>query len=135
MIRSYQELIQFPTLEERFRYLSIKGSVGEDTFGHERELNQMLYHSREWKDVRYEVIARDLSCDLGVEGYEIHSPPYVHHMNPLTPSDILDWNPDNLNPEYLITCSLRTHNAIHYGDERHLPRPLIERRPGDTKLW
>jgi len=28
-----------------------------------------------------------------------------------------------------------THNAIHYGDERQLPRLLVERRAGDTKLW
>lgn len=134
-LRTYSELIGFPTLEERFQYLSLRGVVGADTFGYDRYLNQDFYRSREWRDLRYEVIARDLGCELGVSGLEIHTPPHIHHLNPMSRDDILDRNPLNLHPEYLITCSQRTHNAIHYGDERQLPRQLIERKPGDTKLW
>jgi hypothetical protein len=85
--------------------------------------------------VREHVIARDLGCDLGAEGYEIHSKILIHHMNPLTVNDIEHGDSSILDPEFLISTTLRTHNAIHYGDERLLPRPLTERRPGDTKLW
>jgi hypothetical protein len=95
----------------------------------------MFYASAEWKRIRQHVIARDLGCDLGVEGYEIHDRVYVHHMNPMEPDDIFEGNSSILDPEFLITTTHRTHNAIHYGDERLLPQPLVERRPGDTKLW
>lgn len=98
-------------------------------------MNQEFYRSREWKQVRNEVIVRDNGCDLGVEGYEIHEPIYIHHMNPMTPDDIMHGEEDILNPDFLISTTHRTHNAIHYGDERQLPRQLIERRAGDTKLW
>lgn len=135
MIRTYTALLQYSSIQDRFRYLSLKGEVGRDTFGHERHLNQTFYHSREWRDIREEVIARDLGCDLGVMGYEIHTPPHIHHMNPMNARDILERDRTNLDPEYLITVSQKTHNAIHYGDERHLPRPLIERFAGDTVPW
>jgi hypothetical protein len=72
---------------------------------------------------------------LGIEGQEIYDRPIVHHMNPIAVDDITHANIDILNPEYLITVSLRTHNAIHYGDRSQLVQPLIRRRPGDTKLW
>lgn len=134
-IRTYSELVQHKTFEERFRYLALRGDVGDATFGFDRYINQMFYASREWKQARRDVIARDLGCDLGVEGYEIHEKIYVHHMNPMSLDDIVETNMDIVNPEFLITTSHRTHNAIHYGDERLLPRPLVERRPGDTKLW
>ena len=48
IIKSYSKMLTFPTLEERFRYLELKGSVGKDTFGYDRYLNQILYHSEEW---------------------------------------------------------------------------------------
>jgi hypothetical protein len=53
----------------------------------------------------------------------------------MTPDDIIHGDMSILDPEFLITTTLPTHNAIHYGNERQLPRPLVERRPGDTKLW
>lgn len=134
-IRTYAELSQRKTFEERFKYLALHGDVGSATFGFDRYMNQMFYMSAEWKHIRQHVIARDLGCDLGVEGYEIHDRVYVHHMNPLTPDDIFEGNESMVDPEFLITTTHRTHNAIHYGDERLLPRPLIERKPGDTKLW
>lgn len=135
MIRSYRELSRLKTFEERFRYLSLQGRVGEATFGSDRWLNQEFYRSREWRLIRRDVIARDFGCDLGMEGYEIHSGLYIHHMNPMTASDIMHGEEDILDPDFLITTSHRTHNAIHYGDERLLPRPLVPRRRGDTKLW
>lgn len=134
-IRTYSEMLQFGTLEERFTYLALNGQVGHSTFGFERWMNQQFYASQEWKNIRREVIIRDEGCDLGVPGYEIHDRVYVHHMNPMEPDDIFEGNRSIVDPEFLISTTHRTHNAIHYGDEGLLPRPLIERKPGDTKLW
>jgi len=135
MIRSYSELERISTFEERFRYLALRSTVGGATFGHERHMNQRFYRSRQWKQLRDFVISRDGGCDLGIDGYEIYTGLYIHHMNPMTPNDIRHGNDDILDPEYMITTTLRTHNAIHYGDETLLARPFAERRPGDTALW
>jgi len=134
-IRSYSELVQLETIEERFQYLSLRGVVAEETFGNERYLNQRFYHSAEWKDVRNYVIVRDECRDLAVPGFELYTTPYIHHMNPMVPDDIIRGGDNILNPEYLITVCHDTHNAIHYGDESQLPRPYVERSPGDTTLW
>lgn len=133
--RTYSELSRYNTFESRFRYLSLRGEVGSETFGYDRWMNQDFYTSREWKLVRRDVIARDLGCDLGVPGYEIYDRVYVHHMNPMTPEEIKHGEDRILDPEFLITVTHKTHNAIHYGDERLLPAPIVIRRPGDTKLW
>ena len=134
-IRTYSELRRIATFEERFDYLELKGIVGESTFGFDRWLNQTFYTSREWRQVRTHVIARDMGCDLGIPGYEIHSGLVIHHMNPMTVEDIKHGNEDILDSEFLITASLTTHNAIHYGGRDRLPRGPVERREGDTKLW
>lgn len=134
-IRSYRELSRLHTFEERYQYLCLRGVVGERTFGWERFANQKFYTSYEWKKARRDVIARDLGCDLGIEGYELHDYIVVHHMNPIEAADLSQGDPDILNIEYLISCSKKTHNAIHYGDEEQLPRLFAEREPGDTKLW
>lgn len=134
-IRKYSELRHLRTLEERFEYLTLKGVVGQSTFGFDRWLNQQFYKSKQWQDARSKVIVRDNGCDLGVYGYEIYSDLLVHHMNPLSIEDIDNGESWILDPEFLITTSLQTHNAIHYGDERLLPRGPIVRQPGDTKLW
>lgn len=134
-IRRYSELRLLNTFEERYNYLRIGGYVGESTFGFERYLNQSFYRSREWKRTRDVVIARDEGLDLGVPGYEIYDRVIIHHMNPMTIEDIENGSEDILDPEFLITTTHRTHNAIHYGDQSLLIRPLVERRPGDTKLW
>ncbi len=135
MIRTHTELSSFKTLEERFRYLRLDGQIGVDTFGFDRWMNQAFYRSREWRDVRDLVIIRDNGLDLGA----LDGPPLnaylVHHMNPLTPRDIEEASDNLLNPEFLITTSIRTHNAIHFADETLLPQPFVDRRPGDTKLW
>lgn len=130
--RSYSELSQLGTFEERFRYLSLRGRVGAETFGHERALNQEFYHSYQWRRVRRIVLLRDNNCDLGIEGLDIPSGLHIHHMNPVTVDDLLEGNPEVLDPEFLISTTQQTHNAIHYGDEKQLPRPFVERRPGDT---
>ena len=134
-IRTYSELIEFPTFLERYRYLQLRGVVGEETFGFDRILNQIFYKSREWADIKRHVIVRDNGCDLGVEGFEIQGRILVHHMNPITLRDIERRSDILLNPEYLISTVLSTHNAIHYGDESLLPIAPPERRPNDTCPW
>lgn len=134
-IRTYSELIRLSTLEQRFKYLALRGGVGDSTFGFDRYINQQFYRSRQWRDVREFVIVRDNGCDLGVEGYQIHDRLVIHHMNPMQVEDIADGDPSILDPEFLITTTHQTHNAIHYGDERLLPRPFVSRKRGDTTLW
>lgn len=134
-IRRYSELSRLNTFEDRFDYLSLKGQLGESTFGFDRYVNQLFYSSREWKRARDYVIIRDEGCDLGIYGNEIHGRLLIHHMNPMELKDIIQGDKSIIDPEFLITTTHRTHNAIHYGDKRQLPRPLVERRRGDTKLW
>lgn len=133
-IRSYSELIKIPTFEERLKYLQIHSSIGLDTFGHDRYLNQSFYRSREWKNLRNEIIARDNGCDLAMNGYEINHNILIHHMNPLSITDIENHTDLLLNPEYLITTTLNTHNAIHYGIEVIKREPII-RTKFDTCPW
>lgn len=132
--RRYSELRRLETFEERFDYLSLVGQVGESTFGHNRWMNQRFYTSPEWHHVRNQVILRDMGCDLGIPGYEVHYGLLVHHMNPVTMEDIGRQRSWILDPEYLICTSKQTHNAIHYGGESPR-RQLVERTPGDTRLW
>lgn len=133
--RTYRELRRIDGFVERFHYLSLAGSVGTSTFGFDRYLNQRFYTSREWKQLRDEVIVRDNGCDLGVEGFEIHDRVLIHHMNPINVDDVISSAHSLLNPDNLITTTHRTHNAIHYGDERLLPRLPVPRERGDTGLW
>lgn len=132
---TYEEMIKRDTLLGRFRYLVLGGELGVATFGFDRYLNQQFYASHAWKQARDIAIIRDNGCDLGVPGHEIHDRILVHHMNPIKVQDLTHFNEDLLNPDYLISVSTRTHNAIHFGDERQLPEPMIERKPGDTTLW
>lgn len=133
--RSYAEFARINSFEDRYAYLRVSSSIGIATFGFERWLNQAFYTSTQWRQVRQEVIARDRGCDLGIEGYELYDRIYVHHMNPMTVEQVDKGDPAILDPEFLISVSLTTHNAIHYGDERLLVKPLVQRRRGDTKLW
>jgi hypothetical protein len=134
-IRTYSELRRLQSFEERFDYLVLRGEVGEATFGFDRWINQRFYQSRQWQQARELVIVRDNACDLGVPGHEIYARLMVHHMNPVTAQALADGEEWILDPEYLITTTHRTHNAIHYGDDSLIPKLLVERRPGDTKLW
>ena len=134
-IKTYSEMTRFDTHSDRFDYLILRAAVGESTFGFDRWINQQFYRSAQWKSVRTYVIARDLGLDLGVEGYEIYDKIIIHHMNPMRAEDIDEGDPAILDPEYLISCTHNTHNAIHFGDNRLLTKPFVERQPGDTNLW
>lgn len=134
-IKTYSELIQLPTFEERFEYLRLDGRVGEATFGFDRYLNQLFYKSQKWKSVRDHVIIRDCGCDLASEGHEIYARILIHHMNPIGIEDITTESEFLLDPEYLITTVHSTHNAIHYGDESLLVRAPKERTKNDTCPW
>lgn len=136
MIRTYTDLSKLKTLEERFSYLKLGDKTGVSTFGFDRYLNQKFYADEAWKRIRNEVILRDQGCELGLEGYDIGSSIYVHHMNPITILDIDEWTPYLVEPEYLICMSFKMHNAIHFGSDEVLRSyELVERRPNDTKLW
>lgn len=134
-IRTYSELSKLKTFEERFEYLRLDGKVGEETFGFDRYINQMLYSNSEWRKVRRDVIIRDKGNDLGVEDYEIVGKVLVHHMNPITVDDIINRLDYVLNPEFLISSSFMTHQAIHYGSKDLLPQAPIERTKNDTCPW
>lgn len=131
----YSELSRLRTFEERFEYLRLFGVVGRSTFGFDRYINQQFYRSREWKASRDFVIVRDDGCDLGIFGYEINGELLVHHINPVAVDDIIHGESWIFDPEYLITTTQTTHNAIHYGDASLLPRVVSARQRGDTKLW
>lgn len=135
-IKTYTELSKLNTFEERFKYLKLDDKIGEDTFGFDRYLNQMFYQSDEWKKLRNYVITRDQGNDLGIKGRPIIDQKIlVHHMNPIRKEDLLNRSDILLNPEYLITVTKRTHDAIHYGDESILYQEPIERSLNDTCPW
>ena len=134
-MRTYEELITIPEFVDRYRYLKLSSRIGEDTFGFDRYLNQILYRSEEWKRLRREVILRDDGCDLGDPDRPINGRIIVHHMNPIVKEDILDRSDIVLNPNYLICTSFETHNAIHFGDENLLFLGLTERKANDTCPW
>lgn len=134
-IRTYSELITLDSFEERYEYLKLEGSVGFDTFGFDRWMNQAFYKSREWKEIRNYIISRDNGCDMGLDGYEIADRIIIHHMNPIKIEDIVHSNKVLLDPEQLISVSHKTHNAIHYGSDELLIRTIVERKPNDTIPW
>ena len=135
MNRTYSELITLPTFAERFKYLKLDGSIGRETFGFKRWINQELYHSDKWLRFRDKIIIRDNGRDLGVPGYDIYGSILIHHLNPVTYEDILRQNSCVFDPENAICTRLKTHNAIHYGDDSLLIVSPIERSPNDTCLW
>lgn len=136
IIRTYSELKQLKTFEERFNYLKLGGVVGVETFGFDRYFNQKFYTTTEWKQLRNHIIVRDLGCDLGCEDHEIFGQRIIiHHMNPIDLEDIEKKSDFLLNPEFLITTIHSTHNAIHYGDESLIITAPIERRRNDTCPW
>lgn len=135
-IKTYSELLTLPTFEERYRYLKLDGEVGKETFGFNRWLNQVFYHSKEWLDFRRDIILRDMGCDLGIRDREITGLIMIHHLEPISIDDILHRRVQVLlNPENSICTSINTHNAIHYGDESLLITAPIERTKNDTCPW
>ena len=135
MYRCYSELILLPTFKERYDYLRLGGTVGKETFGYDRILNQLLYKSKKWREARDKVLIRDNGGDLGLEDYPINGRAIIHHMNPITVEDVLNDKPEIFDPEYLITVSNSTHNAIHFSNENNLQKDPIERTQNDTCLW
>lgn len=134
-MRNYTDLCKLNTLEDRFDYLRLNGVVGEELFGYERYLNQIFYHSRRWVEAKQAVVIRDQGRDLGLEGWKIPGKIYVHHMNPVTLEQLKDDDPILVDPEYLISCSYNTHQAITWGNRELLPKPVVVRRPNDTCPW
>lgn len=134
-LRNYQELTSYSSFIDRYKYLKLTGQVGSETFGIDRYINQALYKSNRWRETRNKVIIRDNGCDLGVEGYDIYDRIIVHHMNPILLEDIEEDNDDIFDLNYLISTSFKTHNAIHYGDEKLLPVLPKERTRNDTCPW
>lgn len=126
----------FSTFDERFKYLMLNGQVGKETFGWDRWINQDFYRSKEWKQIRDFVIVRDNGCDLGIPDRKLSSGIFVHHINPISVDDIENSTRYLLDPEFLITVSKETHDALHYGNEDILKRyHLIERKPNDICPW
>ena len=134
-IRTYSELITIPTFEERFEYLQLKGSVGKDTFGYDRYLNQVLYRSPEWKRLRNQIIIRDDGCDLACDGYDVYGKVLIHHLNPITVEDVLARSRKVFDPDNLVCVSHNTHNGIHYGDVDLLVTGPMIRTKNDTCPW
>lgn len=145
-IRLYSEVITIPTFEDRYEYLRLDGKVGQETFGHDRYLNQILYTSPQWRHFRDEIIIRDNGCDLACEGYEVRSfrdrdgklcrpKILIHHINPITVDDVINSNSCVFDPENVICVTHNTHLAIHYGDRDLLFGSPIERSQNDTCPW
>ena len=132
---TYSELIRFDTFNDRFNYLSLHGKVSELTFGHNRYLNQMLYHLDEWRSLRNEIIIRDNGCDLAIPGRDIYGPITIHHLNPITVEMVVDRDPLVLDPENLVCVTDRTHKAIHYGNVNGTFPDYESRKPNDTCPW
>ena len=135
MMKTYRDLIKIPDYYGRLEYLACRSTIGVNTFGTSRWINQAFYSSEEWKRLRKEIILRDNGCDLGLPGLIIPDgvPIYVHHINPISVEDLEKGNSMIFDPENLICCTNETHRQIHYGFKE---KPTVtERRPGDTKLW
>lgn len=133
-MKTYDELLYFSTFKDRYEYLKVLGNVGEETFGFDRYLNQNFYSSKEWRDVRRDVILRDLGCDMGLSDYAIHGKIVIHHINPITLDDVLKKKDNLIDPNNLICVSNTTHRMIHYGSS-DFTELFVERKKNDTTLW
>lgn len=131
-MKTYSELITLESFVERLEYLRL---YKENPSNKERDLLNKFYKSRSWNEIRKNVIRRDLGCDLGVPNLFINDGHIlVHHIVPITFDDLVNESPLLLDPNNLITVSYDTHNKIHYRTEVD-DKTVIERKPGDTKLW
>lgn len=133
--KSYSELISIKEYEKRFNYLKCPGLVAKDTFGRMRFLNQQLYTSTPWRNLRNKIIERDNGFDMACEGF-LSEQIVIHHINPITVEDFENDSPLIWDPENLVCVDKRTHQAIHYGDYSMIkPVELVERYPYDTCPW
>lgn len=135
MNKTYSELMSLRTFKDRYNYLRLDGVVGKDTFGFRRWLNQVFYTSGEWRSLRRRIILRDNGNDLACNGFEIYGHILVHHIVDITYEDVLKRKPIIFDPDNLITTTLNTHNAIHYGDEGLLITSPKVRTKNDTCPW
>ena len=135
MSRHYSELIEIPTFEDRFQYLQTRSPIGDVTFGGRRYLNQKFYTSEEWRRIRRDVIIRDSGCDLACSDYPIYGQILIHHIEPITPEDLIERRRKVFDMDNLICVSFNTHNAIHYSDKTLLQTGYVERSKNDTCPW
>lgn len=135
MIKSYSEMLTFPTFEERYRYLRLNGFLGEEVFGSNRWINQAFYQTKRWRSTRDQVIVRDNGYDLACEERPIFGLITIHHINPITLEQIENDDYALYDLENLVCTSDVTHRAIHYGSESSLMEDYKPRRLGDTTLW
>lgn len=134
-MKSYNELLSLPTFAERLDYLATKSKVGKTTFGDNRYLNQLLYHDPEWRRIRNLVISRDRGCDMGLPDFPIFERAYIHHIDPITPEDILNRSNKVFDLENLICVSFDTHQMIHYGIRPDDAKTPTIRTANDTCPW
>lgn len=130
--KSFTELMKLKSYTERLAYLKVHG---HNPGNQNRELmSKLLYKNRVWTDeIRPKIIERDLGCDIGIPFLEIEGSMIVHHINPVSEDDVINWRPCVFDPENLITVSYDTHNKIHYS--KQIEEEYSERKPGDTLLW
>lgn len=128
-MKSYSELIKLESFEERLEYLTLLDNNATSP----RHMSMGFYKSRLWREVRMNVIRRDLGFDLGVDGVYIDGDMIVHHINPIDETDIINQSTKLIDLDNLITTSVKTHNLIHYGKRERTE--WVERTPGDTILW
>lgn len=137
MMKSYSELIELPTFEDRFRYLQCNSSIGSSTLGSLRWLAESFYRTKEWRDLQNYIRLRDAGCDLAIPDRMILGEKgTIHHIKPLTAEDFRDRTMFLLDPEYMILTTHHTHNAIHYGDESLIVKSVVNQRTAnDTIPW
>lgn len=134
-IKTYTELMEYETYEERVQYLLTSNKIGDDTFGSYRQLNQSFYRSKLWLQTRDRVIIRDNGNDLGLEDHPIRGHIIVHHIDPITIEDIINRSSKLVSMNNLISVSESTHRMIHYGQVEKDPYKIYERTPNDTCPW
>lgn len=122
-------MIKLKSYNERLEYLKL----GDNNALSPRHMSMGFYKSKAWLTTRELILQRDLGFDLGVFGVYIEGAMYVHHINPITESDIIYMTNKVLDPENLITTSGNTHNLIHYSQQEK--EEWVERTPDDTLLW
>lgn len=135
-MKSYSELCTIDSFEDRLAYLKLDARVGDETFGHMRYVNQDFYRSKEWKQTRVRIIARDFGREVAMddEDYEIDGVIIIHHIVPITLEDILNNNPLVFDPDNLVCVSKRVHDYIHYGKRLYIPQ-LVTRARNDQAPW
>lgn len=124
-MKTYTELLEFPSFQERLEYLRV-------TEPHATSLTS-FYKTTQWLFVRDQIRKRDLGSDMGLLDFPISTRQLVHHINPITQQDIDDWDEEKLfSTENLILVSVETHNTIHYGNAQV---PIASRKKGDNLPW